>query len=87
MLQLTCIFNVLRFSVEFFHFQLAARKRHQQSSLDKLCVEKGELREGAAQLSERYEDIKDNAERLTSRIQRVLQIIQVSSAAAAAAGI
>ena len=40
--------------------------------------EKAKLREGASKLSERYEDIKDNAERLSNRIQRVLQYIQVS---------
>jgi hypothetical protein len=40
-------------------------------------MEKAELRNGAAQISERYEDIKDNAERLSNRIQRVLQHIQV----------
>ncbi len=39
--------------------------------------EKAKLREGASKLSERYEDIKDNAERLSNRIQRVLQFIQV----------
>ena len=45
--------------------------------LNRLSRTKGELRNNAAQLSERYEDIKDNAESLSSRIQRVLLHIQV----------
>ena len=43
----------------------------------RLNSEKAELRDGAAKLSERFEDLKDNGERYSNRIQRVLQHIQV----------
>ena len=48
-------------------------------SLAKLTEERFELRDSAAQLSEKYEDLRDNEGNLVARIEAVLNAIQRSS--------
>jgi predicted nucleic acid-binding Zn-ribbon protein len=55
---------------------LRMQKASQLAALDKLNLEKAPLRDKAADLSERYEDLKDNGDRLTSRIELALQRLQ-----------
>ncbi len=55
---------------------LDARKAQQHMSLSRLMSEKFELRDKAAQLSERYEDLKDSGDNITSRLEAVLSAIQ-----------
>ena len=56
--------------------QLKALKSHQMRSIEKLSSEKHNLREKAAELAERYEDLRDNSERQQKRVEIVLQQIQ-----------
>ena len=51
----------------------------QHLSLAKLTEERFELRDSAAQLSEKYEDLRDNEGNLVARIEAVLNAIQRSS--------
>ena len=55
---------------------LRSQKQSQAASLDKLNSEKTNLRDRAAVLSERYEDLQDNGQRLRTRIEIVLQKLQ-----------
>ena len=55
---------------------LRAQKQSQAASLNKLNSEKSHLRDRAADLSERYEDLQDNGQRLRTRIEIVLQKLQ-----------
>lgn len=49
----------------------------QQSKISKLEQERINLRENATKISEQYEDIKDNLESLNTRVQRVIDYLQV----------
>ena len=55
---------------------LEARKTQQHLSLAKLTEERFALRDSAAQLSEKYEDLRDNEENLMARIEAILNAIQ-----------
>ena len=55
---------------------LETRKAQQHLSLSKLTEERFSLRDKAAQLSEKYEDIRDNQENQVSRIETILNVIQ-----------
>jgi nuclear pore complex protein Nup88 len=55
---------------------LKARKSQQIKSVSNLTDERFCLRENAAQLSEKYEDLRDNQDNLVSRIEAVLHAIQ-----------
>jgi len=55
---------------------LECSKRQQQSQLMKLRGEKKELTSKAASLSETYQDLRDDNERLSSRLETVLAKIQ-----------
>merc|ERR1712029_753360 len=55
---------------------LECSKRQQQSQLMKLRGEKKELTSKAASLSETYQDLRDNNERLSLRLEVVLAKIQ-----------
>ena len=55
---------------------LRAQKQSQAASLERLSAEKCSLRERAADLSERYEDLQDNGQRLRARVELVLQKLQ-----------
>ena len=51
---------------------LESKKRQQQSQLIKLRGEKKQLTSKAASLSETYQDLQDNNDRLSSRLEAVL---------------
>ena len=51
---------------------LESKKRQQQSQLIKLRGEKKKLTSKAASLSETYQDLQDNNDRLSSRLEAVL---------------
>ena len=55
---------------------LEARKKQQHLSLVNLTQERFALRDKAAQLSEKYEDLRDNAANFNIRIEAVLSAIQ-----------
>jgi len=55
---------------------LEARKKQQHLSLVDLTQERFALRDKAAQLSEKYEDLRDNATNFNIRIEAVLSAIQ-----------
>lgn len=55
---------------------LKERKKQQKVSLQKLTEERFNLRDKAAQLSEKYEDLRDSEDNLISRIETVLNAIQ-----------
>merc|ERR1719232_1944267 len=55
---------------------LESRKGQQHLSLAKLTEERFSLRDRAAQVSEKYEDIRDNQSNLMLRLETVLNMIQ-----------
>ena len=55
---------------------LESKKRKQQSSLIKLLETKKKLTSKAASLSEEYQDLQDNGENLSRRLESVLSKIQ-----------
>ena len=69
-------FDQARSEIEKRVAGLEARKRQQHLSLVKLAQERFALRDKAAQLSEKYEDLRDNAENFNIRIEAVLNAIQ-----------
>ena len=69
-------FDQARSEIEKRVAGLEARKRQQHLSLATLTQERFELRDKAAQLSEKYEDLRDNAENFNVRIEAVLNAIQ-----------
>ena len=64
-------FDQARSEIEKRVAGLEARKRQQHLSLVKLAQERFALRDKAAQLSEKYEDLRDNAENFNIRIGNV----------------
>merc|ERR1739844_620145 len=55
---------------------LEAKKTQQHLTLAKLTKERFQLRDNAAQLSEKYEDLRDTQDNLMLRIETVLNSIQ-----------
>lgn len=66
----------VRSEIERRASSLRVQKQSQQSSMSRLASERLQLRETAASIAERYEDLRDNGERLTGRIEIVLRKIQ-----------
>ena len=58
--------------------RLRERKAGQVKSLTSLEEDRGELRDGAEALSERYEDVKDKGDELRLRVESVLAKLQES---------
>ena len=56
--------------------RLRERKAGQVKSLTSLEEDRGELRDGAEALSERYEDVKDKGDELRVRVEAVLAKLQ-----------
>ena len=56
--------------------RLRERKAGQVKSLTSLEEDRGELRDGAEALSERYEDVKDKGDELRLRVESVLAKLQ-----------
>ena len=69
-------FDQARSEIEKRVAGLEARKKQQHLSLVNLAQERFALRDKAAQLSEKYEDLRDNAENFNIRIEAVLNAIQ-----------
>ena len=55
---------------------MEAKKTQQHLTLAKLTKERFQLRDNAAQLSEKYEDLRDTQDNLMLRIETVLNSIQ-----------
>ena len=68
--------EVVRSELERRVSTLENRKKAQLATIDRLRLEKEGLRNQAAKLSETYEDLNDANQKLTTRMEKVLQKIQ-----------
>ena len=57
--------------------ELAARRKEQETKLDRLEKVRGQARDKAELLSEKYEDVKDRGQELSHRVETVLSKLQV----------